>query len=89
MSPYDFVQYQYELRNKDGYQDQIDKFIQLYGNYNPTYDDNGQLIDVGIDKYRIIKTKNWQDEVFGKEAFNYTHNINISGGNSNWHLHWH
>lgn len=83
MSPYDFVQYQYELRNKDGYQDQIDKFIQLYGNYNPTYDDNGQLIDVGIDKYRTIKTKNWQDEVFGKEAFNYTHNINISGGNSN------
>lgn len=83
MSPYDFVQYQYELRNKDGYQDQIDKFIQLYGNYLPTYNDQGQLIDEGIEKYRNIRTKDWQEEVFGKEAFNYTHNVNISGGNSN------
>ncbi len=83
MSPYDFVQYQYELRNRDGYQDQIDKFVQLYGNYLPTYNDQGQLIDEGIEKYRTIKTKDWQEEVFGKEAFNYTHNVNISGGNSN------
>ncbi|SHJ94736.1 SusC/RagA family TonB-linked outer membrane protein [Epilithonimonas mollis] len=83
MSPYDFVQYQYELRNRDGYQDQIDKFIELYGNYKPTYNDKGELIDAGIEKYRTIQSKNWQEEVFGKEAFNYTHNINISGGNSN------
>lgn len=83
MSPYDFVQYQFELRNRDGYQDQIDKFIQLYGNYLPTYNDQGELIDEGIEKYRTIKTKDWQEEVFGKEAFNYTHNVNISGGNSN------
>ncbi|SDG40604.1 SusC/RagA family TonB-linked outer membrane protein [Epilithonimonas hungarica] len=83
MSPYDFVQYQYELRNKDGYQEQIDKFVELYGNYLPTYDNEGKLIDAGIEKYRTIQTKNWQDEVFGKEAFNYTHNLNITGGNSN------
>jgi len=71
MNPYDFVQYQYELRYKDGYQDLMDKFDSLYGPYSE------------IEKYRTIKTKNWQEEVFGKEAFNYTHNVNISGGNSN------
>ncbi len=83
MSPYDFVQYQYELRNRDGYQDQIDKFIEMYGNYQPTFNDKGEMIDAGIEKYRTIKTKNWQEEVFGKEAFNYTHNVNISGGSAN------
>ncbi|WP_313101400.1 TonB-dependent receptor [Epilithonimonas sp.] len=71
MSPYDFVQYQYELRYKDGYQDLMDKFDSLYGPYSE------------IEKYKTIKAKNWQEEVFGKEAFNFTHNVNISGGNSN------
>jgi TonB-linked SusC/RagA family outer membrane protein len=71
MSPYDFVQYQYELYNKDGYADLQEKFVKLYG----TYDNIGQ--------YRTIQTRDWQEEVFGKEAFNFTHNLNISGGNSN------
>ena len=80
MSPYDFVQYQYELYNKDGYQDQIDKFVTLYGSYQPTYNEDGFLTDAGIEKYRTIQTRDWQEEVFGKEAFNFTHNLNISGG---------
>ncbi len=71
MSPYDFVQYQYELYNKDGYQDLMEKFVKLYGEYSQ------------IDQYKTIQTRNWQDEVFGKDAFNYTHNLNISGGNTN------
>ena len=68
MSPYDFVQYQYELYNRDGYQDLMDKFVTLYGPYSE------------IDQYKTIQTRNWQEEVFGKEAFNFTHNLNISGG---------
>lgn len=71
MSPYDFVQYQYELYNRDGYQDLIDKFVSLYGTYSD------------IDQYKTIQTRDWQEEVFGKEAFNFTHNLNISGGNTN------
>ncbi len=71
MSPYDFVQYQYELYNKDGYADLQEKFVKLYG----AYDNIGQ--------YKTIETRDWQEEVFGKEAFNFTHNLNISGGNSN------
>ncbi|WDF48608.1 TonB-dependent receptor [Chryseobacterium sp. KACC 21268] len=83
MNPYDFVQYQYELYNKDGYQEQIDKFISLYGVYNEVRDANGNIIDPGINRYKTIQERNWQEEVFGKEAFNFTHNLNISGGNSN------
>ena len=67
MSPYDFVQYQYELYNRDGYQEQVDKFVSLYGNY------------ADIDQYRTIPVRDWQEEVFGKEAFNFTHNLNIAG----------
>jgi len=83
MSPYDFVQYQYELYNKDGYQEQIDKFISLYGVYSEVKDANGNIIDPGINRYKTIQKRDWQEEVFGKEAFNFTHNLNISGGNSN------
>lgn len=70
MSPYDFVQYQYELYNKDGYTDLQDKFVQLYGNYQ------------NIGQYKTIARRDWQEEVFGKEAFNFTHNLNISGGSA-------
>lgn len=83
MSPYDFVQYQYELYNREGYADLIEKFVSLYGSYAPTYNELGQLTDAGIEKYRTIQRRDWQEEVFGKEAFNFTHNLNISGGNSN------
>ncbi|RZJ30492.1 MAG: TonB-dependent receptor, partial [Chryseobacterium sp.] len=80
MSPYEFVQYQYELYNREGYQELVDKFVSLYGPYNPipaTFDTPAQP---GIEQYRTIKTRDWQEEVFGKEAFNFTHNLNISGG---------
>ncbi len=70
MSPYDFVQYQYELYNKDGYTDLQDKFVQLYGTYQ------------NIGQYKTIARRDWQEEVFGKEAFNFTHNLNISGGSA-------
>ena len=83
MNPYEFVQYQYELYNKDGYQDLVDKFVSLYGSYQPVKNDKGDIIDAGIEKYRTIQNRDWQEEVFGKEAFNFTHNLSISGGNSN------
>jgi len=80
MSPYDFVQYQYELYNRDGYQDLIDKFISLYGPYNPVPATLTTPAQPGIEQYRTIQRRDWQEEVFGKEAFNFTHNLNISGG---------
>ena len=83
MSPYDFVLYQYELYNRDGDPQLHDKFISLYGNYEEIRDAEGRIIDPGINRYKTIQTRDWQEEVFGKEAFNFTHNLNISGGNTN------
>lgn len=80
MSPYDFVQYQYELYNREGYQDLVDKFISLYGPYQPVLATPTTPAQPGIEQYRTIQTRDWQEEVFGKEAFNFTHNLNISGG---------
>ncbi len=34
-------------------------------------------------KYKDIKKRDWQDEVFGREAFNFTHNLAITGGSDN------
>ncbi len=80
MSPYEFVQYQYELYNREGYQELVDKFVSLYGPYNPTPATPDTPAQPGIEQYRTIQTRDWQEEVFGKEAFNFTHNLNISGG---------
>ncbi|MBT2619951.1 MULTISPECIES: SusC/RagA family TonB-linked outer membrane protein [Chryseobacterium] len=69
LSPQDFVMYQYELYYKGDIQSDKDIFDARYGTYD-------QLAD----KYGSIKKRDWQKELFGKEAFNFTHNINITGG---------
>jgi TonB-linked SusC/RagA family outer membrane protein len=69
LDPYQFVLYQYELYNKNGVADDITAFATRYGTYN-------QLES----KYKNVKTRDWQDELFGKEAFNFTHNLTVNGG---------
>lgn len=72
LDPYQFVLYQYEVYNKGGIQTDKDAFVARYGTYD-------QLAS----KYKDIKKRDWQDEVFGREAFNFTHNISITGGSDN------
>lgn len=72
LDPYQYVLYQYEVYNKGGVQTDIDAFVTRYGPYD-------QLAT----KYRDIKKRDWQDEVFGREAFNFTHNVSITGGSDN------
>lgn len=72
LNPYDFVLYQYELYNKRGIQTDIDGFKSRYGEW-------AELES----KYKNIKKRDWQKEVFGREAFNNTHNLSFSGGSDN------
>ncbi|MCY0977853.1 TonB-dependent receptor [Chryseobacterium wangxinyae] len=69
LDPYQFVLYQYELYNKNGVAEDITAFATRYGTYNELES-----------KYSNVKRRNWQDELFGKEAFNFTHNITVNGG---------
>jgi len=69
LDPYEFVMYQYELYNKAGVAEDITSFATRYGTY-------GELAD----KYKNVQKRDWQDELFGKEAFNFTHNISVTGG---------
>ncbi|WP_077416263.1 SusC/RagA family TonB-linked outer membrane protein [Chryseobacterium sp. JV274] len=69
LDPYEFVMYQYELYNKNGIADDMTTFTTRYGNFNEL-----------ADKYGNIKKRDWQNELFGKEAFNFTHNLSLTGG---------
>ncbi|WEK69500.1 MAG: TonB-dependent receptor [Candidatus Chryseobacterium colombiense] len=71
LDPYQYVLYQYELYNKAGVQTDIDAFKSRYGTYDQ------------LEKYKDVKKRDWQDEVFGREAFNFTHNLSITGGSDN------
>lgn len=72
LDPYQYVLYQYELYNKGNLQSDKDAFVARYGTYD-------QLEK----RYKDIKKRDWQDEVFGREAFNFTHNISVTGGSDN------
>lgn len=71
LDPYQYVLYQYELYNRGGVQTDIDLFKNRYGTY------------ADLEKYKTIKRRDWQDEVFGREAFNFTHNLAVTGGSDN------
>jgi TonB-linked SusC/RagA family outer membrane protein len=71
LDPYQYVLYQYELYNRGGVQTDIDLFKNRYGTY------------ADLEKYKTIKKRDWQDEVFGREAFNFTHNLAVTGGSDN------
>jgi len=69
LKPYDFVMYQYQLYNNNTDEQTKESFARRYG----TFED--------LDIYKNISYNNWQDEVFGRNAFGSTQNLNISGGN--------
>jgi TonB-linked SusC/RagA family outer membrane protein len=68
MNPYEFVIYQYELYNNNTAQDVKDAFTKRYG----TWED--------LDIYKNIPNIDWQDKVFGRQAFSNTQILNLSGG---------
>jgi len=70
MNPYEFVKYQYELYNNNTNQDVKDTFTKKYG----TFED--------LDIYKNIPNIDWQDKVFGRQAWSNTEVLNLSGGTS-------
>lgn len=71
MSPYEYVMYQYEIYNIRGIDTDQNAFIEKYGAFSE------------LEKYKTIQQKNWQKEVFGRKAFNFTNNLTITGGSNN------
>ncbi|SOD12142.1 SusC/RagA family TonB-linked outer membrane protein [Pedobacter xixiisoli] len=76
MLPYDFVMYQYQLYNNNTDQTTKDGFVKTYG----AFDD--------LDIYKNIPFSDWQDRVFGQDAWSHTENLTITGGSktSNYNL---
>ncbi|WP_432713138.1 SusC/RagA family TonB-linked outer membrane protein [Pedobacter sp.] len=68
LNPFEFVKYQYELYNNGTTQLVKDDFTKRYG----TFED--------LDIYKNVQNINWQDEVFGRQAFSNTEVFNLAGG---------
>ncbi|MBV4357294.1 SusC/RagA family TonB-linked outer membrane protein [Pinibacter aurantiacus] len=68
MKPYDYVMYQYQLYNNNSDQQTKDAFTKSYG----TWED--------LDIYKNVPFVDWQDRVFGRDAFSHTESFNINGG---------
>ena len=68
MNPYEFVNYQYGLYNFPEDEQLANTFVNRYGQYED------------LDIYKSIEMQDWQDEVFGRDAFNQTHNLTVTGG---------
>lgn len=68
MLPYDFVMYQYQLYNNNTDQQTKDAFTKTYG----TFED--------LDIYKNVPFSDWQDRVFGRDAWSHTENLTITGG---------
>lgn len=69
MNPYDFVNYQYERSR--GSSTDSSGFANTYGT---TWDT--------LQNYKNIPMADWQEEMFGRSAMMYTHNISLLGGNT-------
>ncbi|MBC8083816.1 MAG: SusC/RagA family TonB-linked outer membrane protein, partial [Hymenobacter sp.] len=69
LSPYDFVAYQYERAQNLGGQTRTD-----------FRDDYGTLRFDSLSAFRDVPGIDWQDQVFGRDAFQQTHNVSIAGG---------
>ncbi|MEJ6980913.1 TonB-dependent receptor [Pedobacter sp. P351] len=67
LSPYEFIVWQYERSR--GSQTDRDNFARNYGS---TWDT--------LNVYRNTPAINWQDRVFGRQAFYQNHNFVVSGG---------
>lgn len=68
MKPYDFVMYQYETHNIDGNEDQSNSFRDKYGRWED------------LDLYKEVPFADWQDRVFGGDAWSQTHVLTLTGG---------
>jgi TonB-linked SusC/RagA family outer membrane protein len=71
MKPYDYVKYQYQAYNYNTNEQTRNSFQDQYG----TWQD--------LELYRNMPYTNWQDEVFGRNAFNQTHALGLTGGTGN------
>ena len=65
LSPYDFVEWQYE---RALLADEVNKFNSMYGNYQD------------MDLYREVEGNDWQAQVFGRQGFSFNHNLSLTGG---------
>jgi TonB-linked SusC/RagA family outer membrane protein len=68
MNPYDFVVYQWE-RSRGNSTDSTN-FAKEYGT---TWDT--------LSNYRNVPFQDWQNSMFGRDAFMQTHNVSLTGGN--------
>ncbi|UYQ94869.1 TonB-dependent receptor [Chitinophaga horti] len=66
MKPYDFVKYQHQLYNRSA--DDRAAFEKNYGRWED------------LDIYKNMPFTDWQDEVFGRNAFTQTHVLSVMGG---------
>lgn len=66
LNPYDYVFYQYE--RAQGNSTSVSNFTNEYGAFQ----------DIGL--YKNAPFVDWQDQVFGRNAFMQTHNVSVSGG---------
>lgn len=66
MTPYEFVQYQYEAALVEG---------KLSTNYEPYF---GGFAD--MDLYQNLQGIDWLDQTFGRTGTTFNHNLSISGG---------
>ncbi len=67
LSPYDFVNWQYERALLQG-GSEIDRYTDIYGNYQD------------MDLYGEVKPNDWQQQVFGRTGHTFNHNLSITGG---------
>ena len=67
LSPYDFVNWQYERALLQG-GSEIDRYTDIYGNYQD------------MDLYGEVQPNDWQQQVFGRTGHTFNHNLSITGG---------
>ncbi|MFD2718682.1 SusC/RagA family TonB-linked outer membrane protein [Hymenobacter monticola] len=74
LGPEDFLNYQYERSRLVGATGtgSLSTFKSLYGSTNFNSDT--------LQRARTAPFVNWQDEVFGRTAFQQTHNVSVAGG---------
>ncbi|MDU0371507.1 TonB-dependent receptor [Hymenobacter endophyticus] len=74
LKPADYLNYQYERAQLAGATGQggLSAFGKLFGSRN-------YLSDT-LERARQAPVMDWQDEVFGRDAFQQTHNLSVSGG---------
>jgi TonB-linked SusC/RagA family outer membrane protein len=74
LQPDDFLNYQYERSRLVGPTGtgSLEQFKKLYGSINFNSDT--------LQRARTSPFVDWQDEVFGRDAFQQTHNVSVAGG---------